>query len=1037
VAGAIRRLLGRSGLQTPAGTGPGDPGAPHGAHSATRLTGPAPVWRGPGPQDGDDHWRALPVMPRALVPITPTVQTDRFESGLATRSQPRFLALLVHDRSALHPSGVAEGIAVLAPAPMERPPGPAGPLGERAPVPGGGLAGMVQRLMHNRPGSGAPKGPGSAAGQKRPTGTPADTRAIGTVEGDQGPGGLLAGREPIVLPPPGDRSATASPVSAAAGDMPASGPSAPTEPAAAQREAVFPPQAAKAPAGPLVGDSEPLAAQRELNTAPGPGEPPVSAGAAGPALSALPGGRRGIAQGMAPTTVPAPKATPAEASVPVAEGVGGAPTEAAPPGALSDYIAAARSRPGRGAAARGRPEMGATGGGAADPGVVGSGAGAGSGADVGSGAGAGSGSAATRSVPVGTPPPSPGSSTTAPLWTAQRVASTASESLASSATTPPSAGGGGPAIPAGAFPGPRTSRFRLGPPLSRPTGGPEGQVSGSTSPFAAPPAAPSERATPDSLSGPGRPGAHDGSSAPLAAPGFFDGTVPGDRTGPYLQAPTAQRSSAPRQPEDLVADRLTGFGEAAPADEAAPPEVGTEVAPTLGAGLKRPATGDGTSQDGAWAAASGEALPPAVPSQPPSPTAQLLSRGQNRGPEVPPRAGNPGAPRPSVAAPGPAAAPGPGAERGIEPLARLRAAGAAATTPPISPAAFRTAPLDLVLRRSTSQPPVTVSPGPERLVDSHQGQGQPGESGASGGHLASEAVVRAEPIGSPAAFSDSQPVTLLGQRLPELVVARQPWPPGWPGQRVVELAQPASSRTGTGHGQPGSTRLPVDRAAGQWTGIPGVRAQRSSGDGLTPAPRYLQSAPRYLQSMAGAHDGAEDGAVRGPQRLVTPLRTAFSSPGPGPGPTEAPGRVGPPALPGLSRPGLQPVARSTQAQTHHFAASPLVAQRYAEAAPALVQPLQDPDVAAPRQDWSFGPLPGGSAAVQRGGEPAAAPAAAPASAGAPAPGGAPDASHQPGQGGGDDVDELSRKLYDRIRDRLKAELYLDRERAGQLSDLTV
>jgi hypothetical protein len=35
------------------------------------------------------------------------------------------------------------------------------------------------------------------------------------------------------------------------------------------------------------------------------------------------------------------------------------------------------------------------------------------------------------------------------------------------------------------------------------------------------------------------------------------------------------------------------------------------------------------------------------------------------------------------------------------------------------------------------------------------------------------------------------------------------------------------------------------------------------------------------------------------------------------------------------------------------------------------------------------------------------------------------------------VDELSRKLYDRIRDRLKAELYLDRERAGQLSDLTV
>ena len=39
--------------------------------------------------------------------------------------------------------------------------------------------------------------------------------------------------------------------------------------------------------------------------------------------------------------------------------------------------------------------------------------------------------------------------------------------------------------------------------------------------------------------------------------------------------------------------------------------------------------------------------------------------------------------------------------------------------------------------------------------------------------------------------------------------------------------------------------------------------------------------------------------------------------------------------------------------------------------------------------------------------------------------------------GGDDIDDLSRRLYDRIRDRLKAELYLDRERAGQLNDLTV
>jgi hypothetical protein len=56
-------------------------------------------------------------------------------------------------------------------------------------------------------------------------------------------------------------------------------------------------------------------------------------------------------------------------------------------------------------------------------------------------------------------------------------------------------------------------------------------------------------------------------------------------------------------------------------------------------------------------------------------------------------------------------------------------------------------------------------------------------------------------------------------------------------------------------------------------------------------------------------------------------------------------------------------------------------------------------------------------------------AAGPADAGSPGGGGAPP-------GGGGDLDELSRKIYDRILDRLKAELYLDRERAGLLSDLT-
>jgi len=34
-----------------------------------------------------------------------------------------------------------------------------------------------------------------------------------------------------------------------------------------------------------------------------------------------------------------------------------------------------------------------------------------------------------------------------------------------------------------------------------------------------------------------------------------------------------------------------------------------------------------------------------------------------------------------------------------------------------------------------------------------------------------------------------------------------------------------------------------------------------------------------------------------------------------------------------------------------------------------------------------------------------------------------------------ELDELARRLYDRIRGRLKAELHLDRERAGLVTDL--
>jgi len=56
-----------------------------------------------------------------------------------------------------------------------------------------------------------------------------------------------------------------------------------------------------------------------------------------------------------------------------------------------------------------------------------------------------------------------------------------------------------------------------------------------------------------------------------------------------------------------------------------------------------------------------------------------------------------------------------------------------------------------------------------------------------------------------------------------------------------------------------------------------------------------------------------------------------------------------------------------------------------------------------------------------------------ATAAAPGPGSTGAAAG--GAGGHGDLDELALKLYDRIRLRLQAELRLDRERAGMVSDL--
>jgi hypothetical protein len=92
----------------------------------------------------------------------------------------------------------------------------------------------------------------------------------------------------------------------------------------------------------------------------------------------------------------------------------------------------------------------------------------------------------------------------------------------------------------------------------------------------------------------------------------------------------------------------------------------------------------------------------------------------------------------------------------------------------------------------------------------------------------------------------------------------------------------------------------------------------------------------------------------------------------------------------------------------------------------------DPDgsvVFASPPDGTPGPGPGTAASpvtAQRAPEDAAPP---PAAAAAPAAGGA------PGGQTNEQLEELAKNLYDKIRERLKAELRLDRERWGRITDL--
>ena len=154
--GLLRRIFGGERLGEELDVGAQDGAAPGSKRAALTMAG-AP-WSERG---GDSHWRALPPMPRALPSMAPVLQLKRFELSLATRSQPTFAAPLVHDRAARYPSGVAEGIAVLA-QPLSDPAPSAAATSDQHPAEPGhatGKAGPAKRRTgivqrYTRPGKG-------------------------------------------------------------------------------------------------------------------------------------------------------------------------------------------------------------------------------------------------------------------------------------------------------------------------------------------------------------------------------------------------------------------------------------------------------------------------------------------------------------------------------------------------------------------------------------------------------------------------------------------------------------------------------------------------------------------------------------------------------------------------------------------------------------------------------------------------------------------------------------------------------------------
>ena len=264
-----------------------------------------------------------------------------------------------------------------------------------------------------------------------------------------------------------------------------------------------------------------------------------------------------------------------------------------------------------------------------------------------------------------------------------------------------------------------------------------------------------------------------------------------------------------------------------------------------------------------------------------------------------------------------------------------------------------------------------------------------------------------------------------------------PWPLG-ENTGAAHDTEPNTADLGAGGGpatESGQSPLSLPQVA-LMSARPLIAPSLSQSSGPRPSSGPVVS--RWMDGRVDDHRGDQQGNAstdqspafgRSPEPEPTPFWTAISrlpvDDSPPSGPNALPG----PALVAQRAPGPQPATGSVAVGQRLSLGAPIPVKAgtapdlplvLPAAAPARGQVIQR-EVEVP-QDAPVPPPPPPPPAP-----PAPAPAAASTSGGQPAPTAA-------AGGAGQNLDELSRQLYDRIRDRLRAELRLDRERAGIVSD---